>query len=98
MDWKEILRPTSSKIILALLLLIVFTLIFGIPVKLFPSCAVGEKCPLITEFKSISQLAASREFIGKGIWLHWNIYVAELAVAYLISSFAIHFLNFKSQP
>ena len=102
MDWKKFFKPTIGKILLFVFLLLVFTLIFGVPVKKFVLC---EPCPppesglsctpcqKTIEFITIKNLIESQEFIGKGIWLVWYLYIIEFIFSYLISCIIIYFLK-----
>ena len=106
MNWKEIFKPTFWKIILSIILLLLFTLIFGVPVSKFvlcEPCPPAESglpctpCPKIMEFRSILNLIKSQEFIGKGIFLAWYVYIMELILSYLASSAIIYLLKTRKK-
>ena len=91
MNWKEFFKPIRIKIILMLLILLLFILIFGIPIQKFVLCEPCQPsgpctpCPKIIDFISIKQLTNSLEFIGKGIWFIWYLYLLEIVLSYLVN-------------
>ncbi|OGI15886.1 hypothetical protein A3K63_00800 [Candidatus Micrarchaeota archaeon RBG_16_49_10] len=98
MEWKKVLKPSFSKIALTLIIFLLLLLIFGIPVKRFVMCELckpGENCvcPMYIDFIKVQGFIKSAEFIGRGIWLVWYLYLAGLILSYIISSFLVFFIQ-----